>query len=333
MQELDLLLRGAALGCACLIGIGVTVGAAPARKAAALVVFYIFIGCYLLVSAPELPEVVNPIRPILLFGAILAPAAFTWAVLEILFDEIQDKWPWLLVSVLIAGSAFFMNSIPVIGPLRGGLSLLLYIGLLMLVIVTGPDDLVEERRRFRRWFVVSMAVLGVIISIVEIGFDDVDLPGGIYLLQAAAFFALIVVFGLWVFTLSPKIWPVPKIQKQKNTAPKDRQLIILLTDAIEERVWQEEGLTIGALAQRLGVAEHRLRLAINQDLGFRNFSAFINSHRITAAINALDDPKRTGSTVLEIAYDMGFASLGPFNKAFRYHTGKSPREYRTRNDL
>jgi AraC-like DNA-binding protein len=33
-------------------------------------------------------------------------------------------------------------------------------------------------------------------------------------------------------------------------------------------------------------------------------------------------------TVLEIAYDVGFASIGPFNRAFRAATGHSPTEYR-----
>jgi len=34
------------------------------------------------------------------------------------------------------------------------------------------------------------------------------------------------------------------------------------------------------------------------------------------------------TTVLEIAYDVGFASVGPFNRAFRAEFGQSPTEYR-----
>ncbi len=328
MQEIDFLLRGAVMGCALLIAIGLIVGSAPPRKVFALITFYIFISCYLILSAPILAPIIGSLRSVLLIGAILAPAAFTWAVLEILFDEIRDKWIWLAAALLIASLAFFINIFPLLGLVCGVLTLLLYTGLLVLVIVTGPDDLVEERRRFRRWFVVSMAAFGVIISAIEIGFDGTNLPDFIYPLQAMTFLALIVVFNLWVFSFNQYIWPLPDAQSLKNTAGKDRHLITLLTDAIDARVWQEEGLTIGTLAERLRVTEHRLRVVINQDLDFRNFSAFINSYRIAAAMRALEDPKLTGRTILEIAYDIGFSSLGPFNKAFRRHTGLSPREYR-----
>ena len=92
--------------------------------------------------------------------------------------------------------------------------------------------------------------------------------------------------------------------------------------------WREEGLTIGALAAQLHVPEHRLRRAINGGLGHRNFSSFINSHRIAAAKAQLADPEASCTTVLEIAYDVGFASLGPFNRAFRAETGQSPTEFR-----
>ena len=97
---------------------------------------------------------------------------------------------------------------------------------------------------------------------------------------------------------------------------------------MRDGVWREEGLSIGALAQRLNVPEHRLRRAINQGLGHRNFSSFINAARIEAAKAELRDPIKANRTVLEIAYTVGFASLGPFNRAFRAETGQSPTEYR-----
>ena len=89
-------------------------------------------------------------------------------------------------------------------------------------------------------------------------------------------------------------------------------------------------MTIAALGAEIGVPEHRLRAVINQRLGFRNFPTFINSYRIAAAKEAPSDPRAARRTILEIAYDAGFASLGPFNKAFRDQTGESPSEFRRR---
>lgn len=93
-------------------------------------------------------------------------------------------------------------------------------------------------------------------------------------------------------------------------------------------MWRTEGLTIGTLAQHLKTSEHRLRSVINQNLGYRNFTSFINEHRIAAAKQALADPAKADTQILTIAYDVGFASLGPFNRAFKAATGDSPTEFR-----
>ena len=54
----------------------------------------------------------------------------------------------------------------------------------------------------------------------------------------------------------------------------------------------------------------------------------MNAHRIAAAKTRLSDPDQVRITVSTIAFDIGFASLGPFNRAFREETGVSPSEWR-----
>jgi AraC-like DNA-binding protein len=331
MLALDMLMRGAAIGIAVLMAISMLIGPTPRRKTYAIVLFFCLISCYLLVSSPSLTTLIGTARPFFVLGATLAPVAFCWAVLEILFDDIRDKWVWLLLAALTAIAATFSRFIPELGLLRGLLVLLLYLGLLVLAVKTGPDDLVEKRRRFRQWFVACMALLGVIISIVEIGFEDAALPAFIYPLQAITFLVLSIIFGLWFFTLSPEIWPASRESKLSNATLRDNPIVAKLMAVMDAGAWREEGLTVGGLASQLGIPEHKLRATINQDLKFRNFSAFINGHRIAAAKRALDDPDQMGKTILEIAYDIGFSSLGPFNKAFRAQTGVSPREYRARS--
>jgi AraC-like DNA-binding protein len=96
----------------------------------------------------------------------------------------------------------------------------------------------------------------------------------------------------------------------------------------EEQVYREESLTIGVLAERLGLPEYKLRRLINQGLGHRNFSSFINGFRLADAKRALADPAMAEVPVLTIAMDAGFQSLGPFNRAFKADTGLTPTEYR-----
>jgi AraC-like DNA-binding protein len=73
---------------------------------------------------------------------------------------------------------------------------------------------------------------------------------------------------------------------------------------------------------------HLLRRLINKGLGYRNFAAFLNDHRITEARQRLADPKQAREQISAIAFGLGYASLAPFNRAFRELTGVTPTDYR-----
>jgi len=49
----------------------------------------------------------------------------------------------------------------------------------------------------------------------------------------------------------------------------------------EDRTYRDEGLSVSSLALKLKLPEHRLRRLINQQLGHRNFNAFVNQWRRT----------------------------------------------------
>jgi AraC-like DNA-binding protein len=96
----------------------------------------------------------------------------------------------------------------------------------------------------------------------------------------------------------------------------------------KDAAWRQEGLTIGGLAERVGVPEHRLRRLINDHLGHRNFAAYVNARRVDAAKRILCDPTQARTTVAAIAFELGFGSLGLFNRAFKEVTGSTPTEWR-----
>jgi AraC-like DNA-binding protein len=95
-----------------------------------------------------------------------------------------------------------------------------------------------------------------------------------------------------------------------------------------DQVFRQEGLTIAALADRLGAPEYKVRQLINAQLGFKNFNAFLNSYRIREAQKVLLDPARRHLGIAQIAYEVGYRSLGPFNKAFKEMTGRTPTDFR-----
>jgi AraC-like DNA-binding protein len=329
---LDLILRGGAVGT--ILGLSVVLlvhqrGRAPVSVA----VFALLISCYLIVSAPTATDLPTVTRSALIAGATLTPLALTWMMMELLTDRTQSRLPWYALTALALVAtvvAAFWNEV---GVMRGVLITLLYLGLVLLAILSDRDDLVAARRSFRRGFLAVMALLGVAISVIETTGLDRDLPGWVFPLQAGVFWFLGIVFALWALRPDSTLFLSDAPVLTKPAPPKRPDLINRLNAAMEDGVWQREGLTIGSLAETLGVPEHRLRATINQDLGFRNFATFINGHRVSAAKSMLTDPQKQGTTILEIAYDSGFASLGPFNKAFRAQTGLSPREFRAQNHL
>ncbi len=98
---------------------------------------------------------------------------------------------------------------------------------------------------------------------------------------------------------------------------------LLQADAIDS----EPDLRIGDVAARLGEPEYRVSQCISAALGFANFNRLINHHRVERAKARLADPTETGS-ILEIAFDCGFGSIGPFNRAFKDQVGSTPRAFR-----
>lgn len=198
------------------------------------------------------------------------------------------------------------------------------------------DDLIERRRRFRA-VVLTLACLFVLVEVTA-GFGFRLTRDGTWLtvvvghpvggLLIAALALAISVLGL---TVQPSAFGAARradavVDGRAEAA--DRQLIERLNALMAAEAWRREGLTIGGLAEELGAPEHRLRRLINQRLGHRNFADFLNGHRIAAAKRRLADPAEARTTVAVIAFDLGFGSLGPFNRAFRAATGATPTEWR-----
>jgi AraC-like DNA-binding protein len=94
----------------------------------------------------------------------------------------------------------------------------------------------------------------------------------------------------------------------------------------EEKLYQNPALTLADVAKRLETNVSVISKTINQ--GFQmNFNDCINSYRIEAVKNSLALGEHKKTTLLGIAYDCGFNSKATFNRAFKKHTGKTPKEY------
>ena len=189
-------------------------------------------------------------------------------------------------------------------------------------------DLVEGRRRLRLQVVAALAAYMLVVLAAELYLRGAQTPSWAEAANGAGVLVLASGLGLALLRVRDDLVPTPARRLVEPDAA-DQAIEHGLRNAMEqERLYREEGLTIAALAARLNVQEHRLRRVINGQLGFRNFNEFLNRLRIEEACAALSDPAKARITVLTIALDAGFGSLGPFNRAFKAQAGVTPSEYR-----
>jgi AraC-like DNA-binding protein len=97
-----------------------------------------------------------------------------------------------------------------------------------------------------------------------------------------------------------------------------------------DRVHLDPELDLPGLARRLQIRPQELSETINTE--YRGtFYELINSHRIEAARQLLEQPGAGRRKMLDIALSVGFNSLSTFYSHFRKFTGTTPTEYRARN--
>lgn len=93
-------------------------------------------------------------------------------------------------------------------------------------------------------------------------------------------------------------------------------------------VYTQASLRVADIAALLGEPDYRVSRAITKVLGQSNFNRYINHYRIERVQTMLRDPEFSDRSILAIALDCGFGSIGPFNRAFRETTGMTPSAYR-----
>ncbi len=193
-------------------------------------------------------------------------------------------------------------------------------------------DLVERRRQVRV-LVVSAGGAYVAMAALLQGYNllmGTHTPPLLVSLNLALIFALTCV-ALWTL-VQPRATDWLTLDEPTATSRLDaieRQALAALTRALDhEAIYRQEGLTIGRLAAHLRVPEYLLRRVINRGMGFRNFNDFLHEYRIREACDRLGRRDQDHLPVLAIALDVGYASIGPFNRAFKARMGLTPTAYR-----
>lgn len=264
-----------------------------------------------------------------------------WFGLALFRDDFRLKWPHWFVFI-VSGTLRVPHNIAdmtgafIYPPILDTVCELVVVAMMAHLIITilreGEDDLVLSRRRSRNYFIIGVVVAVLLSTFAEHRW--LPIPNEyIYFIKSASTFPLVLWFTLWLSRLDHESM---SFKKEPSTAtsdetidPRDKTLLSQLIAAMEtEKIYREPGLTIRSLAEHLKTPEHRLRSLINQGLGHRNFSAFLNSYRIEAVKAEFQNPEKSRIPVLTLAMDVGYNSLAPFNRAFRMIEGMTPTSYR-----
>lgn len=296
------------------------------------------VAAYLLLTAPYSPRPQGFVRSLLLMFTHTMPV-FLWLYGKQLFDDEFNlqHWPIFGKLALVLLACFYTY----VFLIRGGggylqmashvIALIFIVHVLVSVVLTWRNDLVEQRRVARFWFVLLVGLFFLMLDLVELSNTRLNrhqffmlMNASICLLGTSGTAGLLFFHALSIKPESVSD-PTPDAPRYTRLLPQENALAKKLHCFIDDAGYLQPDLTISKLAEQLECPEHHLRKLINKSLGYTNFNAFLNHYRIEAACQRLVE---TSLPVLTIALDLGYGSIASFNRAFKEIVGTTPTAYR-----
>jgi AraC-like DNA-binding protein len=280
-------------------------------------------------------------------GPVLAPAqalAMTGPLWFLIATRRAFGAPALLKSVhlgALGGAIVAVALAAAYAPrgLKAGLFAGLDLAMLALFIATlvtawrGLADDLDPGRRTQRILLLNVsAAFGAVITIgaVAAAINLVPAGWGAPSQTVIAAGVCATAFALCMITLQRRDIDLRPQAARTGSAPAAASpLALKIRTAMQvDRLYRDPALTVSRLADVLKAPEHQVRAAINAELGFRNFSAFINDYRLTEAKAALADAAQAQTPISTIALDAGFGSIASFNRVFKTAFGVAPSAFR-----
>lgn len=115
-----------------------------------------------------------------------------------------------------------------------------------------------------------------------------------------------------------------------NNAPNDTCQLMqdISQHVVEQQGYLTMNLKVADIARALDVPEYRISKALRESNQAKNFNDYVNRLRVKHACQLLEDPNKADWSVIVIGLESGFASVGPFTRAFKAILGVTPGQYR-----
>ncbi|MBK8373705.1 helix-turn-helix domain-containing protein [Sphingorhabdus sp.] len=340
-EQFDMMARGGSLALLALWSWTLVRDHPKILAARLAVLMNLAIACYLIVTTAP-PDDENLTQIILALGAGATPGLF-WLFARAWFDDESrvSKIAIALVALSIANVFVLQLTFADKPPIFYASAIIFRVGMLafgaagLWIAWRGRnDDLIESRRKLRPLIVMVVGGYVLLVGVAEmVVFNDF---GPRWFMQSVGssivfvtFACCAAMFGMRQTDLFGPSTAPAKAPSTKLAAddPLGAKLLAFMESEMPHR---DETMSIAKLSAQLNEQEYRLRRTINGQMGHRNFAAFLNGFRLAEVKAALVDPTQKDVTIITIALDAGFGSLGPFNRAFREAEGMTPSEYRAR---
>jgi len=264
-----------------------------------------------------------------------------WFTLSLFQKEFTLKSSYLLTGMLYSAAMLWVRltdlGVDLYFPmwllwLISAMSVAIAIHLCVVTLVGRVDDLLDKRRASRIYFVIVIAFVTVFSAISE---PLLQSSKWLITSKIITIWPAIVCAFFWMTTFNKKAITFDNQKKNTtNLSERDKKLKDkLIHEMNNELAYKDPNLSIVSLASSLGVHQHRLRSLINQSLGYKNFSEFVNDYRIKAFKEAILDHKNENIQILSLALDSGFKSLSSFNRVFKASEKITPTEFRKMQKL
>ncbi len=337
---IDMFVRGIAVGAMVVAGLAFLISGAARNVRVVTAVASLSVGCWMVSESHALRVALGDLRVLVDLPAYPVAGMFWLFAVVVFEDRPLTALRWVPAVILMA-AALLSVVLPEPGQTwlwaaRNIFGALLSAHVVLLIALGWSGDLLESRRRMRGLVLglggvlaVTNVIMGLAARFAHQGDLQLFMTGGPYGIALTA----VVIAAIAVMFLQPRpaVFSAVRLTvagPDVRAEAAERLMLQNLNALMAADGWRHEGLTIGAVARELDAPEHRLRRLINQRLGHRNFADFVNSYRIEAAKTRLGDPREARATIGTIAFDLGYGSLGPFNRAFRAATGSTPTEWR-----
>jgi AraC-like DNA-binding protein len=302
------------------------------------------------VATSALPRIYGEFAgPLAYFVAIAGSAGCAWGWLfsRALFRPAAkpvEPWCGLAVGAVIGVESFWrLTSGSAVGGFAGealrvaanSASMICMAALVMIFVeaLSGyRSSLPRGERRFRQLFVLTFAAM-IAVAVLWVGGPD---ETSIAERWENAILTVCAGVGIIMSRLAiayrrrhPLAEGPTRGKAAKSPIAADNKLAQqVLAAATDEDLLTTPNLKIADFAAALGEQEYKISQCITGPLGYRNFNQFINANRIERAKAVLTDARNAGKSIGAIAFDCGFNSIGPFNRAFKQCAGVTPRQFR-----